>query len=241
VSATAAAPAVLDEAKLNAFVGKMIGDIGATLTGALVIIGDRLGLYRALAEHGALTSAELAEKTGTHERYVRDSRCRRNTVLYQIAQTLYTDEPAITEAFKTGRVRLARARPPPVRGDGALLPARLQRALNRGVDPRAAVQQLIGQQRHDLRPAGKRKRGVLDRQPRLSEEVDPQHEGGLGACAPPSLVRSRFSRTLTAWSVPFRCSTSRRSCRQYRSWSSSTDRWSLSWRSSSRSFSRAAT
>ena len=69
---SAATVPAFDDAKLNAFVGKMVGDVGATLTGALVIIGDRLGLYRALAEHGPLTSAELAEKTGTHERYVRE-------------------------------------------------------------------------------------------------------------------------------------------------------------------------
>jgi len=134
---TAAAPATpLDEAKLNAFVVKMVGDIGATLTGALVIIGDRLGLYRALAEHGAMTSAELAQRTGTHERYVRewlanqaasgyleyDSATQRFTLpaehqpvlsdetspvllcgLYQIAQTLFVDEPKITDAFKSGR------------------------------------------------------------------------------------------------------------------------------------------
>src|SRR5688500_20364275 len=37
-----------------------------------IYIGDRLGLYAALAERGASTSAELAEATGTHERYVRE-------------------------------------------------------------------------------------------------------------------------------------------------------------------------
>jgi 2-polyprenyl-3-methyl-5-hydroxy-6-metoxy-1,4-benzoquinol methylase len=70
-SAKTTAPAP-DAERVNAFVGKMLGDIGATLSGVMVIIGDRLGLYRALAAHGALTPAELAHKTGTHERYIRE-------------------------------------------------------------------------------------------------------------------------------------------------------------------------
>src|SRR3979411_2874878 len=68
----AAVPARIDEAKANAFLGKMIGDVGATLTGALVIIGDRLGLYRALAENGPMTSEALAHATRTHQRDVRE-------------------------------------------------------------------------------------------------------------------------------------------------------------------------
>lgn len=62
----------MDMDKLNAFVGKMVGDVGAALSGALVLVGDKLGLYRALAEHGPATPAELASATGTHERYVRE-------------------------------------------------------------------------------------------------------------------------------------------------------------------------
>lgn len=61
-----------DMDKLNAFVGKMVADIGVTASAALVIVGDRLGLYRALAEHGPSTPAELAAATGTHERYIRE-------------------------------------------------------------------------------------------------------------------------------------------------------------------------
>jgi SAM-dependent methyltransferase len=57
--------------KLNEFVGKAIGDLGATLGAALVVIGDKLGLYRAMKE-APVTSAELAKKTDTHERYVRE-------------------------------------------------------------------------------------------------------------------------------------------------------------------------
>jgi SAM-dependent methyltransferase len=58
--------------KLDEFLGKVIGDMGAAMTGALVILGDKLGLYRALAAAGPLTPAELAQKTSTAERYVRE-------------------------------------------------------------------------------------------------------------------------------------------------------------------------
>jgi SAM-dependent methyltransferase len=51
--------------------GKAIADMGASISGALIAIGERLGLYKALAA-GPLTSGELAGKTGTHERYVRE-------------------------------------------------------------------------------------------------------------------------------------------------------------------------
>jgi len=62
----------IDPDKLNAFVGKMLGDLGAAASAALVIIGDKLGLYRELARGEALSAAELAAKTGTAERYVRE-------------------------------------------------------------------------------------------------------------------------------------------------------------------------
>src|SRR5437868_6110096 len=62
---------VVDEARLNEFVGKMIGDMGGAISGALMLVGDRLGLYKALAA-GPQSSAELAARTGTAERYVRE-------------------------------------------------------------------------------------------------------------------------------------------------------------------------
>ena len=62
----------MDEAKLMEFVGQAVGDVGAFLGGAMVVIGDKLGLYRAMAGAGPLTAAELAERTGTTERYVRE-------------------------------------------------------------------------------------------------------------------------------------------------------------------------
>jgi 2-polyprenyl-3-methyl-5-hydroxy-6-metoxy-1,4-benzoquinol methylase len=58
--------------KLNEFLGKAIVDFGATFNAALIRIGDKLGLYKALAAGGPQTPAELAKKTGTVERYVRE-------------------------------------------------------------------------------------------------------------------------------------------------------------------------
>jgi SAM-dependent methyltransferase len=69
---TVAEPAVLDEKKLMDFVFRAVDEVGATLNAALVVMGDKLGLYRALAGAGPLTSAELAAKTGTSERYIRE-------------------------------------------------------------------------------------------------------------------------------------------------------------------------
>ncbi len=62
----------IDEAKLEAFMGRVVGEAGAALNAALVVIGDRLGLYRAMAGAGPLTSEALAERTGCAERYVRE-------------------------------------------------------------------------------------------------------------------------------------------------------------------------
>ena len=65
-------PAAIDTDKLMKFVFRAVDEVGATLNTALVVMGDRLGLYRALAGAGPLTPAELAERTGTAERYVRE-------------------------------------------------------------------------------------------------------------------------------------------------------------------------
>jgi SAM-dependent methyltransferase len=61
----------IDEARLNAFLGKAVGDLGAAISAVLISIGDELGLYREMAS-GPLTAAELAGRTGTHERYIRE-------------------------------------------------------------------------------------------------------------------------------------------------------------------------
>ena len=61
-----------DQDRLNAFLGKMLDDIGAAMNASLVQLGDKLGLYKALAAGGPMTPSELAGRTGTAERYVRE-------------------------------------------------------------------------------------------------------------------------------------------------------------------------
>jgi 2-polyprenyl-3-methyl-5-hydroxy-6-metoxy-1,4-benzoquinol methylase len=70
--ATASVGPVLDESKLNKFMGQAVQDMGAAMHASLVIVGDKLGLYKAMAGAGPLTSKELAAKTNTDERYVRE-------------------------------------------------------------------------------------------------------------------------------------------------------------------------
>src|SRR5215510_12341469 len=65
----------IDQDKLNQFMQRVVGDIGAIMHAPLVVIGDRLGLYKAMAGAGPMTSSELAERTGTNERYVREWLC----------------------------------------------------------------------------------------------------------------------------------------------------------------------
>jgi 2-polyprenyl-3-methyl-5-hydroxy-6-metoxy-1,4-benzoquinol methylase len=60
------------EAAVQEFAHKAFGDIGAALTASMVVLGDRLGLYRAMAQRGPVTPAELAGHTDTAERYVRE-------------------------------------------------------------------------------------------------------------------------------------------------------------------------
>jgi SAM-dependent methyltransferase len=62
----------LDEAALEQFVHQAVGDLAAAISGLMVHLGDRLGLYRAMAGAGPVTPATLAERTGTAERYVRE-------------------------------------------------------------------------------------------------------------------------------------------------------------------------
>ncbi len=62
----------INEDKLNAFLGQVVGDFGASLSSVLGYIGQKLGLYKALVAAGPLTPPELAERTGTTERYVRE-------------------------------------------------------------------------------------------------------------------------------------------------------------------------
>ncbi len=62
----------IDPGRLNSFLGSMLDDMGATLNAALVVVGDRLGLYKVLAGLGPADPATLARRTNTAERYVRE-------------------------------------------------------------------------------------------------------------------------------------------------------------------------
>jgi SAM-dependent methyltransferase len=63
---------VIDQAKLNSFVERAFGDLSGAYGGVMVSLGDRLGLYKAMAGAGPLSSAELAARAGCAERYVRE-------------------------------------------------------------------------------------------------------------------------------------------------------------------------
>ena len=67
-----AATDTIDTAALDAFMGRFVGDLGAAISAALVVIGDKLGLYRAMADGDTVTPEELAQRTGTDARYVRE-------------------------------------------------------------------------------------------------------------------------------------------------------------------------
>jgi SAM-dependent methyltransferase len=69
---SSSAPRAFDQARADAFVGKVLGDTVGLAVTAMASIGDRLGLFKDLAAHGPSSSAELAERTGTQERYVRE-------------------------------------------------------------------------------------------------------------------------------------------------------------------------
>jgi len=124
-------PQAIDETKLNAFMGKAVMDMGAALHATLIVVGDKLGLYKAMAGAGGLTSTELAAKTNTSERYVREwlnanaasgyvaydpatkkyelppEQAFALTVMdipgaFHIISACFKDEPKITQAFRTG-------------------------------------------------------------------------------------------------------------------------------------------
>ena len=93
----------IDSEKLNEFLGKAIVDFGATFHAALVRVGDKLGLYKALAAGGPQTPAELAKRTETTERYVREWLCNQAAGGYvtydsQTGKFLLSEEQAFTLA-----------------------------------------------------------------------------------------------------------------------------------------------
>ena len=92
----------IDTEKLNSFLGRFVGDLGASVHSGMVVIGEKLGLYKALAE-GPVNSAELAAKTGTDERYVREwlsSQAAGGYVMYEAKTRKFSlsEEQALTLA-----------------------------------------------------------------------------------------------------------------------------------------------
>jgi SAM-dependent methyltransferase len=101
----------LDQAKLHEFVMRAVGEMGAAMNAALIVIGDKLGLYKAMSGAGPMTSAELGKKTGTAERYVREwlaSQAAGGFVTYDAASGKYTlpPEQALALADETSPVFL---------------------------------------------------------------------------------------------------------------------------------------
>ncbi|MDY7545844.1 class I SAM-dependent methyltransferase [Glaciimonas sp. CA11.2] len=62
----------VDQERLQTFMGRMVGEFGAVASAALILLGDKLGLYQAMAGRGPMTSSELATRTGMTERYLRE-------------------------------------------------------------------------------------------------------------------------------------------------------------------------
>jgi SAM-dependent methyltransferase len=92
----------LDAQKLEQFVFRAVEEVGATLNAALVVMGDKLGLYGALAGAGGLTSAELAKKTELSERYVREwlnAQAAGGYLEYDPQSATYTLPPEQTSAL----------------------------------------------------------------------------------------------------------------------------------------------
>lgn len=86
----------LNEERLNSFLGKMLDDVGAAMNASLLLMGDKLGLYKALATGGSMNSADLAEATGTRERYVREwlaAQAASGYLSYDPASASFTMEP----------------------------------------------------------------------------------------------------------------------------------------------------
>lgn len=104
---------MMNEDSLMAFVHKGVDDVGTVVNGALVAIGDRLGLYAAMAGAGPLTAGDLASRTDTDERYVREwlaSQAANGYVRYEgDGQFLLSDEHAVVLTDETSPVCLAGA------------------------------------------------------------------------------------------------------------------------------------
>lgn len=98
----------IDENRLNQFLGHAVEDLGAAVSATLILVGDQLGLYKALAQQ-ARTAADLAAATGTNERYVREwlgNQAAGGYVQYDEATDMYSlsEEQALCLADPGGPV-----------------------------------------------------------------------------------------------------------------------------------------
>ncbi|MEO8737241.1 MAG: class I SAM-dependent methyltransferase [Edaphobacter sp.] len=97
----------IDETKLHAFMGRAVGDMGAAMHAVLIVLGDKLGLYKAMGDSTPITPAELATRTGTSERYVREwlnANAASGYVTYDPVAATYTlpPEQALALAVENG-------------------------------------------------------------------------------------------------------------------------------------------
>ena len=106
----------IDQGKLDEFMGRFVGDLGAAVSAALVVIGDRLGLYRAMASGSPVTAPELAERTGTDPRYVQE------WLANQAAGGYVSYDPATEEFFLSAEQSFALAQ----EGSPAFVPGAFQ-------------------------------------------------------------------------------------------------------------------
>jgi hypothetical protein len=91
--ATTATSLTVNHDRLMQILGQTVGEIGASMNGPLVLLGDRLGLYKAMAGAGPMTAEALAKKTGTNERYIREwlaAQAAGNFVEYDPATRTFT-------------------------------------------------------------------------------------------------------------------------------------------------------
>ena len=88
--------------KLNDLMGKLVGDLGAAMAGASILLGDRLGLYKAMADGEPVTSSELAKRTGLNERQIREwlsAQAASGYVDYQPGKNAFLLSPEQAMAF----------------------------------------------------------------------------------------------------------------------------------------------
>jgi SAM-dependent methyltransferase len=108
----------IDQSKLDEFMGRFVGDLGASLSAALVVIGDKLGLYRAMDDGEAVSADELASRTGCDPRYLRE------WLSSQAAGGYVSYDPARERFFLTAEQSLALAQ----EGSPAFVPGAFQLA-----------------------------------------------------------------------------------------------------------------